>query len=588
MARTEKKVDVVLVGLGWTSSVVAMELADTSLEMLALERGNDRNTVPDFAYPQIADELRYAIRHELMQQPADSTLTIRHNPGEKALPYRRLGSFLPGTGVGGAGVHWNGMCWRPLAEELRLRSYVTETFGAEIIPDDMTIQDFGVTYEELEPHFDRFEKIVGVSGRAGHLNGKVQEGGNPFEAPRSAEYPLPPLEPTLNGVMYSDATRGMGYHPFPIPAANASRAYTNAYGMQLGPCNYCGFCERFGCLNYSKSSPQTCVLDALKQRNNFSYRTQAEVLRIELTPDRKTTTGVTYADENGEEVFQPADLVILGAYSLHNAHLLLLSGIGTPYDPAAGVGTVGKNYAYQMTGAAHLFFKDRSFNPFVGAGALGTAIDDFATSRNDFARLGFIGGGFVDSVQSNGQPIRNMSLPKDTPNWGAAWKQAVGEHYGHTMAIASHGSNMSYRDCYLDLDPTYKDRFGRPLLRMTFDWKPNDIRMTQFMKGKIEEIARQMEPDSFHSSFKEPGSRYDVRPYQSTHNVGGAIMGTDPNSSALNRYLQSWDVHNVFVMGANAFPQNIQYNPTGLVGALALWAVQAIRDDYLPNPRALM
>ena len=156
------------------------------------------------------------------------------------------------------------------------------------------------------------------------------------------------------------------------------------------------------------------------------------------------------------------------------------------------------------------------------------------------------------------------------------------------MSIGSHGTCMSYQNNYLDLDPVYKDRHGRPLLRMTFNWHPNDIRMTQFMKVKMEEIARSMNPDIMQSSFKNMGAQYDVRPYQTTHNVGGAIMGSDPSNSALNRYLQAWRQHNVFVMGAGAFPQNTEYNPTGMVGALAYWATHAIINDYLPNPRALV
>lgn len=149
--------------------------------MLALERGEDRDTVPDFAYPKIVDELTYGVRYKLMQHPAKSTLTVRHGVGDMAVPYRSLGSFLPGDGVGGAGVHWNGHTWRPQPEELRLRSYVEENFGADIIPDDMTIQDYGVSYDELEPFFDYFEKVAGISGKAGNLNGDIQEGGNPFE-----------------------------------------------------------------------------------------------------------------------------------------------------------------------------------------------------------------------------------------------------------------------------------------------------------------------------------------------------------------------------------------------------------------------
>ena len=85
---------------------------------------------------------------------------------------------------------------------------------------------------------------------------------------------------------------------------------------------------------------------------------------------------------------------------------------------------------------------------------------------------------------------------------------------------------------------------------------------------------------------KRKGS-WDVVPYQTTHNTGGAIMGTDPATSALNRYLQSWDVPNLFVIGSNAFPQNPGYNPTGTVGALAYWAADAIRTRYLKSPGAL-
>lgn len=589
MARTEAKKDVVIVGLGWTGSILGIELAREGLEVLALERGPDRYTVPDFRYPDVIDELKFGIRFGFMQKPRNSTVTIRRDLRETALPYRQLGSFLPGDGVGGAGIHWNGQNWRAMENEFELRSYVEDNFGAEIIPEDMTIQDWGVTYAELEPFFDRFEHVLGISGQAGNVNGQIIEGGNPFEAPRSRDFPLPPLPNTYDSVLFAEAARAMGYHPFPRPAANASAAWTNEYGMQLGPCNFCGFCERYGCLNYSKASPQTCILDALRRMPNFSYRTNSEVLRVDLAEDRQTATGVTYWDEEAqEEVFQPADIVLLCAYQLHNVHLMLLSGIGEPYNPVTGEGVTGKNYAYQMNGGTTLFFKDKHFNPFVASGANGLSIDDFAINQIDFAAEGFIGGSYITAGVANGQPIRGIGLPRGTASWGEGWKTAVADWYGHSMSIGSHGSNMAYRDCYLDLDPTYTDRHGRPLMRMTFNWKPNDIRMTQFMRGKIEPIAESMNPDSWQSSYKSEGAMYDVRPYQTTHNVGGAIMGDDPNTSAVNRYLQAWGQHNVFSIGASAFPQNIQYNPTGVVGALAYWAAEAIRKDYLPNPRPLV
>lgn len=588
MARQEKPVDVVMVGLGWTNAIMAMELAETGLSLLALERGEDRDTVPDFAYPRMIDELTYGVRNKLMLPPADNTLTIRHSLKDTALPYRVLGSFLPGNGVGGAGTHWNGHTWRPEPAEFRLKSHVVESFGANVIPEEMTIQDYPVSYDELEPYFDRFEKVAGISGKAGNLRGTIQEGGNPFEGARSDEYPMPPLPPTYNGVLFADAARGMGYHPFRMPAANASRAYTNPYGMTLGPCNYCGFCERFGCINYSKSSPQACILPVLKTKPNFAYRTHAEVIRIDLDRDRKRAIGVTYVDAHGEEVFQPADLVISGAFAYHNVRLLMLSGIGEIYDPVKNTGQLGRNYAYQMTGGHALFFKDKVFNPFVGTGSNATSMMDFGVGQLDMGALGFVGGTIVTSAQYNGQPIRSLSLPAGSKSWGSGWKKAAKDWYGHSMSIGIHASNMSYRDCCLDLDPTYKDRHGLPLLRLTFDWKANDLKMSAYLKGQVETLAKSLAPDSLRAGYKDMNSHYDVRPYQSTHNVGGAIMGASPHDSVLNRYCQSWDVPNVFVLGASAFPQNIQFNPTGLVGALAYWTARAIREDYLKDPRPLV
>ncbi|XXE82313.1 GMC family oxidoreductase [Pseudomonas sp. D4-18] len=150
------------------------------------------------------------------------------------------------------------------------------------------------------------------------------------------------------------------------------------------------------------------------------------------------------------------------------------------------------------------------------------------------------------------------------------------------------GACMSYRQHYLSLDPTYKDGFGRPLLRMNFDWHDNEIKASQFLVGKALEMSKILNPTAVAGDAKKPGEHYNITKYQSTHTCGGAIMGSDPKTSALNRYLQSWDVHNVFAIGANAFPQNNGYNPTGMVGALAYWSAKAIREQYLKNPGPLV
>ena len=96
-----KEVDVVVVGLGWTGGILSKELAQAGLKVVALERGAMRSTEKDFSLPNIRDELRYVVRHDLMQNTARDTITVRNNPSQEALPMRRLGSFLPGEVVGG-------------------------------------------------------------------------------------------------------------------------------------------------------------------------------------------------------------------------------------------------------------------------------------------------------------------------------------------------------------------------------------------------------------------------------------------------------------------------------------------------------
>ncbi|MBC8653693.1 GMC family oxidoreductase, partial [Providencia vermicola] len=392
-----------------------------------------------------------------------------------------------------------------------------------------------------------------------------------------------------SSLLFNEAAKSLGYHPFPTPSANCTEPYVNPYGVQLGVCNYCGYCERFGCFNYSKASPQACVLPALRQHKNIELRTNSHVVQVNMDSTGKKATGVTYIDSHGQRVVQPADLVILSAFQLHNVRLLLLSNIGKPYNPTTGEGVVGRNFAYQMNGGVTLFYDQNQFmNPFAAAGCTGSFIDNYNAENFDHSQLGFIGGSTISTTTSGGRPIQQMTIPKDSPTWGTGWKKAIKENYLHSMHIGASGSVMPYKQCYLDLDPTYQDKHGLPLLRMTFDWQPNELKMTSFVGSKAEEITKRMNPKHYEMGFMSMDAHYDVRPYQSTHTTGGAVMGDSPQNSVVNKYMQTWDVPNVFVLGACCFPQNLAYNPTGIVGATALFAANAIRELYLPNPGPLV
>src|SRR6202162_5460154 len=112
MATLLKEVDAVVIGVGWTGSILARELTKAGLNVVGLERGANRRAGDACALRSVRDDLKYAVRQELFQDTQMETVSLRHSPSETALPIRRLGSFLPGTGLGGAGEDWDGGDWR--------------------------------------------------------------------------------------------------------------------------------------------------------------------------------------------------------------------------------------------------------------------------------------------------------------------------------------------------------------------------------------------------------------------------------------------------------------------------------------------
>ena len=587
MAATKRKsVDVVVVGMGVAGTILCKELAQAGLRVVGLERGRMVDPDHDFEMPYAHDELKHDRHNNLVQDLSRETVTFRNAMNEAALPMREIGSFKPGECVGGAGVLWGGKTWRNLAWDFELRSRTLERYGRGQIAAECTSQDWGITYDELEAYYDQFEHLYGVGGKAGNLNGEIRPGGNPFEGPRSREYPNPPPTPTFAGSLFIKAAESLGYKPFATPTATMTRPYTNPYRLTLGQCILGGYCGGFACSMGARGSPLTTVVPALLKHQNFELRPHANVIRINLDSDRKQAVGVTYVDAAGQEIEQPAELVILAAYTFTNTRLMLLSGIGTPYDPASNKGVIGRNYSYQTMGKIALFFEDKVFNGFMGNGALGPAIDEFNGDNFDHSGLGFFGGASVNILCSGALPIRFHPVPAGTPRWGPAWKKAVAHYYNRSLVLSVHGACQSYRTNYLDLDPTYRDACGLPLIRMTFDVQDNDRRMSAYATRKAAEIGKAMGPSKM--NVNPVTGKYSIVPYQSTHNSGGVVMGADPRTSAVNKYLQSWDVPNLFVVGASAFPQNSAYNPSGTVGALACWAADAIKDTFRKRSGALV
>jgi gluconate 2-dehydrogenase alpha chain len=580
--------DVVIIGGGWTGLLMARELgARTSLNIVVLERGGPRKPGE---YLAGMDELDYVSRLRMMQDTSRDTVTLRHNRNGRALPIRQLGSFLPGNGVGGTGEHWGAIFPRLQPDCFLLHSKTLERYGEKKFPEGHSMQDWGITYEELEPFYTRTERQVGVTGKAGNINGKKIDGGNIFEGSRAGEYPLPPNAVPYISARFRDAAKSLGYHPFPNPTALNSEHYTNPDGISRPGCAYCGFCERMGCMIGAKAQPTNVLLPVIRKQKNVSIRTGAAARRIiyDKSSGSGKARGVTYIGESGEEFFQPADLVILSSWTLSNTHLLMLSGIGNSYDPATGKGTLGKNLTHQA-GANVQIFMDKPLNKFMGAGGVGIRFADFDGDALDQSNLPFLRGGVIQCLSIGAQPIAAFgSLPssgKAAKRWGADWKKSSIDYYDRTGGIAFSGEQIPYKENYIDLDPTYKDFAGDPLLRLTINWRENERKMTEFMNAKMVEIARAMGVKEI-NPFAGYGN-YDTVRYQSTHLQGGTIMAPSPDMGVVSPYLQHWQAPNLFVLGASTFPNTGSANPTSTALAMTYRTADAIVDRYLKSPAPL-
>jgi len=170
---------------------------------VGLERGGWRDTHPDFDMPHAHDELRYARRHELMQDLSKETLTFRNAIGDTRCRCARW-AFLPGRRRRAPAVHWNGVTWRFLPWDFETRSRTLARYGAGQLAEDWHQPGLGVTYAELEAH-STASSISTHLRQAGNLKGKIVEGGNPFEGPRSRGVPEPPMKTSHTGAVYAKA-----------------------------------------------------------------------------------------------------------------------------------------------------------------------------------------------------------------------------------------------------------------------------------------------------------------------------------------------------------------------------------------------
>ena len=233
------------------------------------------------------------------------------------------------------------------------------------------------------------------------------------------------------------------------------------------------------------------VIPIAMRNPNFELRTHSWVTKV-LKDRGKRVTGVTYTNVlNGEEFEQPAGIVLLTAYAINNVHLMLLSGIGEPYDPVDAERHHRQELLLPDRRRARICSSKAGTSTRSWRGRLeldGRRFQHQLGLRPRPARLRrrlHIGSGFNTAL-----PIGYRPVPRGTPSWGKAWKAATAKWYQTAMNIGGSGSVMANRWNYYDLDPTYRNAFGQPLMRMTFDYKENELKMGRHAAQTINEFAR--------------------------------------------------------------------------------------------------
>jgi gluconate 2-dehydrogenase alpha chain len=258
-----------------------------------------------------------------------------------------------------------------------------------------------------------------------------------------------------------------------------------------------------------------------------------------------------------------------------------------PNGLANSSGQLGKHVMAHIMAKVFAGFDDRFVNVYMGPSAQKHTIDDFNADNFDHKGAGFIRGAQISigPADLEAGPIGTaMSLdpPPGVPKWGAAYRDFLAKYFSRYGALNAQTENLAYADQTIDLDPTVRDQYGMPAPRVTYDWRrPNERARVEFLMQKMEGIAHAMGATKVWRGALSPG-------VPGAHHEGGTRMGSDPKTSVVNRYGQTWDIPNLFVIGSSTFPSMSGFNPTLTIQALAYMSADAIAKRYKTKPGPLV
>jgi choline dehydrogenase-like flavoprotein len=514
---------VVIIGSGAGGGTVANELAQKGVKSVVLEAGK-RFTLEDIKNSE----------WEMFMKLSWLDKRISAGGWHHAKNHTNLPAWIC-KGVGGSSIHWAGVSLRFKPHEFKMKSTNGAIEGANVA-------DWPITYEELEPYYDKAEDKMGVTG--------TKATGTP-DLPESSHTKLHRIAAERTGMTFSNA---------PMAINSVARDGRPA-------CQQIGFCMQ-GCRIGAKWSTMYTEIPKAESTGLCEIRPNSMVLKIEHDDSGKAI-GVHYVDENGNKKLQKARIVCVAGNSIESPRLLLNSASEKfPNGLANSSGQVGRNYMGHTTGGVYgVFPKPVNMHR-------GTSVPSLITSeRDNNPERGFVAGYSLE-VLTLGLGFLSAFLKPGTSGWGREISEAL-ENYKNMAGVWICGEDLPVESNRITLHPTEKDQHGLPVPVITKTDHNNDIVMRNHAYAQTAKLYKSVGAIKLHN----------LPAYPNSHNMGTNRMSEKPSDGVVNKWGQSHDVPNLFISDGSQFVTSASVNPTLTIVALAIrqaeYIEKLIKTDVL-------
>jgi len=532
-----KDYDAIVVGSGAAGGIVACVLAEAGKHVLLLERGRELS---------FADVGRDHLRNQrLAIYGHNAGPALNGNPRVFVDPDGRSRIVRPheldyhnnAACVGGGTRVYGAQAWRFHPDDFRMAT----KYG---VPSGSSLADWPITYETLEPYYERAEWELGAAGDGRTINHQV---------PRRRDYPLPAVPPNPQTSALAQGADRLGWVTTPVPLLINTEPYQGR-----AACIACKYCVGFACPTDAKNGSQNTVIPRALATGNCELLTRAIVASIDVDSHGNVSGVAYFVDGVAEQQSAGAKVVIVSGGAIESARLLLNSrshhspnGLGNEHDQ------VGRHLQGHLYPRAYGLSTTRVFNG-VGPGVT------IATTQFNHDNAGIIGGGMLaDDFIKPPIDFWYDSLPPDLPRWGKRNKEFMRDNYTRVLHVRGPVQDIPNPDGRVAVDLAVRDKWGIPVARLSGTTHPATVEAAEFMRERGEEWLRASGCDKIWSA--QPGLILSGR----QHQAGTCRMGKDPKTSVTDEWGRVHNHDNLFVVDGSLHVTNGGFNPVLTIMALA-------------------